>query len=113
MFGGGIDEGEDVLTALKRELFEELKLDISGKVVEPLGFYEKTIEQDGMNAEVHVFTVSGVDPENVVIQKEEGGVEVKDFNEAIIEGRPEELLLNPALTRITRLALEDFLRQNP
>jgi 8-oxo-dGTP pyrophosphatase MutT (NUDIX family) len=112
MFGGGMEAGEEPLAALKRELREELGLDISANEVSALNTYQKTEEQDGGDASIHVFMVKGIDSAALKIQKESADVATKDANERIIEGTADELLTRPDLTRITRLALEDFVK-NP
>lgn len=50
--GGGIDEGESMLEALKREAYEELNVDISGYDIEPInlqltGESEKILRHSG------------------------------------------------------------------
>lgn len=110
MFGGGLEMNEDPLNALRRELREELGLDISGKTIHMLNTYHKTKEQDGCDEDVHVFLVKGVDFADLRIQLEGDDVVVKDANEKIIEGLAGELLMRSNLTRITRLVLEDFAR---
>ncbi|MEY4731217.1 MAG: hypothetical protein RL681_163 [Candidatus Parcubacteria bacterium] len=107
-----MEAGEEPLAALKRELREELGLDISANEVSALNTYQKTEEQDGGDASIHVFMVKGIDSAALKIQKESADVATKDANERIIEGTADELLTRPDLTRITRLALEDFVK-NP
>ncbi len=111
MFGGRVESGEDPLAALKRELYEELGLNAGDKTIGKLNVYEKTKEQDGSDVDVHVFVVQGIDPQTVVLREEDPGTGIPDVNEAVIEGTPAELLARPDLTRITRLALEDLVRE--
>ncbi len=111
MFGGGMESGEEPLTALKRELSEELGLNISAKEVEELNVYRKSREQDGRDAEIHVFIIRGIDADSLAIQKEDASIRVRDENEAIVRGSVTELLARNDLTRVTRQALEDFARR--
>jgi 8-oxo-dGTP pyrophosphatase MutT (NUDIX family) len=39
-FGGGIEEGEDIVDCAKRELFEELNISVDSRNLEPLGLFE-------------------------------------------------------------------------
>ncbi len=109
MFGGRIESGEDVLTGLRRELSEELGLEISPDRARELNVYQKTKELDGADVEVHIFVVSGIDPAAIHLQAEGSDIETPDVNEKIISGTAEELLLRADLTRITRMAIEDFI----
>ena len=55
-FGGGLEEGETVEEALKREVMEELTLDI--KIIKSLKFfktYNYKIKEKGLAVELNVF----------------------------------------------------------
>ena len=112
MFGGGIEKEETVEDALRRELREELEFDVANHVIYPLETFHKTEAEDGMECDVHVFTIHDVDPAPLTLH--EGDHEdtdesaPPDHNENIIRGTAESLLARTDLTRITRLALEEY-----
>jgi 8-oxo-dGTP pyrophosphatase MutT (NUDIX family)/predicted kinase len=109
MFGGGIETSEAPERALARELEEELELDIRDKQVTPLGSYQKTITEDASDCTVHVFVVYDVDPTTLTLHEGiDEDTEIQDNNSAIMQGAPEALLARTDLTRVTRLALEDY-----
>ena len=112
LFGGGMEVGEDMFVALKRELSEELELDIENLEVKPLETYAKTLAMDGVDVEVHVFVVSGVDRGLLVLREGDAMIDgvAHDANREIIEGSADELLARSDITRITRLALQDFIK---
>lgn len=114
MFGGRVEPGEDARTALLRELREELGLDLGAEEAVVLGMYRKTVEQDGADVDVHVFLVRDVRADALAIRSEApGSGENLDVNERTVEGTPDEILALPNLTRITRLAVEEYARQAP
>ena len=98
IFGGTLKANDDLLTGLKRELMEELELNIDNYSLDKLGTYIKTKELDGVNYTIHIYTVENVDPASLHLHEGAG----------FVINKPEELLKNPALTRITKLALEDY-----
>ena len=112
LFGGGMESDEEPLAALTRELHEELGLDIVARDVHVLGTYQKTQEQDGRDATIHVFVVTGVNLAGLEIQEESPDVATKDANERVVIGTANELLARPDLTRITRIALQDFVQSH-
>ena len=99
MFGGTIKSTDSLKEGLKRELKEELELDINNYEVEQLGTFYKTKKLDGVDWEVNVFTVKTVGIENLKLH--EGKEFVCDY--------PKELLKKDKLTRITRLVLEKYI----
>lgn len=101
VFGGALDEGEDLTVGLRRELLEELELDINDYKLKKLGVYEKTKEVDGIDFSIHTWIVFDVDES--MLKLHEG--------ESIVSEKAEIIINNPNLTRITRLALQDYLNQ--
>ena len=84
---------------LRRELLEELELNIDNHVVEKLGTFLKTKKLDGLDWVVNVFVVKNIDLEDLKIHEGKGFV--CDY--------PKELLKLNKLTRITRLALQSYI----
>lgn len=99
MFGGGVEAGENPMTALKRELMEELELASDETTYTFLNTYHKTLETDGVEVMVYVYVVYGVDMTHCTLHE----------GDQIVCGSPTELLARPDLTRITRLALQDLI----
>ena len=106
MFGGGVYVGEEPLFALRREIEEELSLDITGLRTTKLGEYVKTKELDGVDVKVHVFVIDGVNRNSLDISRAQA--DDIEAAEDMVEGTSGELLARPDLTRITRLALADY-----
>lgn len=100
MFGGSLDDGEDLLTGLKRELLEELELNIDEYKIEKLNAYAKTQELDGIDHLVNVWLIYDVDVDALKIHE----------GESILLSNPEEIVNSPALTRVTNLALQDLIK---
>ncbi|HEX8974266.1 MAG TPA: NUDIX domain-containing protein [Patescibacteria group bacterium] len=98
MFGGAVEGSENEMQALERELNEELELELSGHEFYKLNDYLKTIELDGVEHNIHVFVVKNVAKNFLVLHE----------GQAIIEDTAENFLNNPKITRITKLALNDF-----
>ena len=99
MFGGSSRKGDSPVGCLKRELMEELELDIRLYKVGKLGIFYKTKETDGIDYEANVFVVNNVEVESLKIHEGKG----------IVCGYPEELLKLDKLTRITRLVLQSYI----
>lgn len=99
MFGGALDDGEDLLTGLKRELLEELELNIDEYKIEKLNSYAKTKELDGIDHLVNVWIVYDVDFNELKIHE----------GESIFSCNPKEIINNSRLTRVTNLALQDLI----
>lgn len=102
MFGGTIKKRESTLTGLKREIAEELNLKIKDDKIKKLGIYIKTKKLDGVDYTIHVFLVNDVKMEKLRLNEGLG----------FLTGSTKDLLRNKKLTRITRLALEDYYKLN-
>lgn len=101
IFGGSVNLGESIDSGLRRELAEELELDIDGLPVEKLGIFAKTKEMDKVDCTIHVFVVRNVDVSSLKLH--EGKGLVCDF--------PSEILKLNKLTRIVRLALQSYIER--
>lgn len=99
MFGGTVNKSETVEEGLKRELKEELEFYPVDGNIKYLNTYSKTKEKDGIEYSINVFIVRNVNIKNLRLK--EGAGFVHDF--------PDNVLNNPKLTRICRLAVQDFL----
>jgi len=99
LFGGTLRSGDLIEEGLKRELKEEVNLDVEKYSVAKLNIYHKTKELDGMDYIVHVFLIKGVKTNDIEVH--EGLGFICDY--------PENILKSDKLTRITRLAVEDYL----
>lgn len=99
IFGGTIKIGDSLEQGLRRELLEELELDIELLTVKKLDTFMKTKELDGLDWEINVYIVNDIKPEKLKVH--EGVGFVCDY--------AEELLKLDKLTRITRLALQSYI----
>jgi len=99
MFGGTIKAKDNLEQGLRRELLEELELNIDNYTVEKLGTFLKTKEMDGLDWVINVWVVKNVDLENLKIHEGKGFV--CDY--------PAELLKLDKLTRITRLVIQSYI----
>lgn len=98
MFGGAIEGDKDEIEGLRRELFEELELDLDKYQFYKLNDYSKTKELDTVDRLIHVYVVKNVDIKKLNLHE----------GQAIISDTLENYLINPKLSRITKLALEDY-----
>ena len=98
MFGGTIEKDEELLIGLKRELREELDLEVADNKVLMLGTYYKTKEIDNVDYTIHVYVVLGVDKTSLNLHEGSG----------FVIDTCSRLLKNNRLTRITKLALEEY-----
>jgi len=101
MFGGTLKSKDKVLDGLRRELQEELEIDTENYEVEKLGTYLKTKEIDGVDYIIHVYLIETVDLKTIKVHEGEG----------YILDKPAKLVKNNKLTRITKLALVDLIKQ--
>lgn len=99
MFGGAIEDGEKLLDGLKRELFEELELNIEEYQIKKLNTYQKTQELDGINHSVNVWLIYDVERDDLVLHE----------GHKIISSKPKDIVNNKKLSRITKLAIKDLL----
>jgi len=99
MFGGSLKAGDTLKSGLKRELEEELELNIESYDVKEVCVLYKTKEIDGQDYEAHIFVVKPVDER--LLRVHEGSGFVCDY--------PDNMVKNDKLTRITKLALEKYL----
>jgi putative hydrolase of the HAD superfamily len=102
MFGGTLKKNEKPKLGLKREIQEELMINIDNFPIKKLSQYRKTKAIDGIDYLIHVFVIKNIFVKNLKLCEGEG----------FIIGTVEKLLDNKKLTRITRLALEDYLNFN-
>jgi ADP-ribose pyrophosphatase YjhB (NUDIX family) len=79
-FGGGTESGEDVVSAIVRELHEELGLRVEPAELTWVTSYEKT-EPDGSTTHCEYFALAGV-PDNLCAL-EGVGVEALEFNDVV------------------------------
>lgn len=103
MFGGTLRARENLKAGLGRELLDELEIDIGQFPVKKLGVYYKTKELDGIDYVIHVYLVFDVKLSSLKLHEGAG----------FLVGKASNLLGNRNLTRITRLALENFLKLKP
>lgn len=99
LFGGTIKSGESVEEGLKRELRDELELNLDDYIVEKMGVYTKTKELDGVDWVVHIFLIHGVIREELNLKE----------GKSIVCNYPYEIQKSDKLTRITKLVLTDYL----
>jgi 8-oxo-dGTP pyrophosphatase MutT (NUDIX family) len=99
LFGGAIENNEKPLNGLKRELLEELQLDIDECKLEKLNVYQKTKELDGVDHCINVWLVRNVDQAALALHE----------GNAIVSSKLEHIMHEKKLTRITKLALQDLL----
>lgn len=99
IFGGTIKAKDNLEQGLRRELLEELELNIDNLPITKLGIFLKTKELDGLDWILNVYVVKNVEPENLKIHEGKGFV--CDY--------PLELLKLDKLTRITRLVLQSYI----
>lgn len=100
MFGGTLNKEENLLEGLRREIDEELGIDISKYELEKLNTYNKTKKVDGIDYEVHVYVLRNVDPDTLDVTE---GKAVKNSIQDFLDSQKP--------TRITRLALEEYSRK--
>jgi putative hydrolase of the HAD superfamily len=98
MFGGTIEKKESLANGLRRELNEELSLQFKDKDLVKLGVYKKTKELDGIDHISHVFILNNVNIKSLVLKEGLG----------YVVGAIDQITKNKKLTRITRLAIEDY-----
>jgi len=98
MFGGTIKKGEILTAGLRREIMEELNIDVNNYDSYFLKKYLKSKELDGVDYEIYVYVINNVIVSNLELY-EGKGFYVESIDNA---------LKNRKLTRITKLALIDL-----
>lgn len=102
MFGGTIRKSDTLLEGLERELQEELELNIKEHLpISKLGTFYKTKEFDGVDYEINVYLLYNVNLNKLRLHEGKG----------FVIGGAEQLVDNPKLTRITSLAIREFIRK--
>lgn len=66
-WGGAVEEDEDVLAAAKREIKEELDMDVEKSDFSQFGVFERGYEIDGRPVVNYVFLLEGVDQNSLVV----------------------------------------------
>lgn len=91
-WGGARENNESTEDCLKRELLEELELDISTEKLHDLGIFDSTYEPERA---IHLFLIRNVDPSGLVLHE----------GKSIVELNKEEALLHQKVTEFTKQAL--------
>lgn len=73
-FGGGIEEGEDELDAVIRELKEELVIDVSRESIVKFCDYSLVPEIHGRSQKCAFFIIRDIDPEKITVMEGQGYV---------------------------------------
>ena len=100
MFGGAIENSETEIECLRRELDEELELKLDDYKFYKFKEYLKTVKEDGIESKMSVYIIEDVEKEKLILHE----------GQAIIDDKIENLLDNPKLTRIAKMAIEDYLK---
>ena len=93
LFGGASHEGESPIETLRRELQEELELEVSSNNL----LLQTVKHENGTNVACSIYIVTGVDAEKLELHEGAG----------FAMGTPEELLSRP-VTAVTQQAIEAF-----
>ena len=96
LFGGTSHEGESPIETLRRELQEELELEVSSNNL----LLQTVKHENGTNVACSIYIVTGVDAEKLELHEGAG----------FATGTPEELLSRP-VTGVTQQAIEAFMAQ--
>ncbi len=94
LFGGTSHEGESPIETLRRELQEELELEVSSNNL----LLQTVKHENGINVACSIYIVTGVDAEKLELHEGAG----------FAMGTPEELLSRP-VTAVTQQAIEAFI----
>lgn len=93
LFGGTSHEGESPIETLRRELQEELELEVNSNNL----LLQTVKHENGTNVACSIYIVTGVDAERLKLHEGAG----------FVTGTPEELL-NRSVTAVTQQAIEAF-----
>ena len=96
LFGGTSHEGESPIETLRRELQEELELEVNSSNL----LLQTVKHENGTNVACSIYIVTGVDAEKLKLHEGAG----------FATGTPEELLSRP-VTAVTQQAIEAFMAQ--
>ena len=96
LFGGTSHEGESPIETLRRELQEELELEVNSNNL----LLQTVKHENGTNVACSIYIVTGVDAEKLKLHEGAG----------FATGTPEELLSRP-VTAVTQQAIEAFMAQ--
>lgn len=96
LFGGTSHEGESPIETLRRELQEELELEVNSNNL----LLQTVKHENGTNVACSIYIVTGVDAEKLKLHEGAG----------FATGTPEELLSRP-VTGVTQQAIEAFMAQ--
>ena len=99
LFGGSVEEDEDVEDCLKREIKEEVNIDIP--FFSFFGLYKKREASHGEDCDCYVYLVPDVDPKKIKVNEGQGFVLVSENDN----------YLTSKYSLITQNVLEDYFKK--
>ena len=98
LFGGSVEEGEGIEGALKREIKEELNINIGS--FKYFGMYQKNINSHGEDCDCYVYLVPDIDIKEIRVSEGRGYTLISVDN----------YLLNKDYSLITQSILKDYFK---
>lgn len=103
LFGGTVNVGESKTDALKRELMEELELEIESKSIRFFKTYKKTIRTDGVNKICFIYVLNNIDTKKLVLHE---GETIVVLNKRQVRSNQNNI------SRISLIALQEYFQLN-
>ena len=102
IFGGTLEKGENETKGAIREIEEELSLTLKPEQLIKLNVYYKSKEKDGEDYEVHIFYATKINLKDIKLRE----------GKSIFLLNSDDNLEKLNLTRITKLAVEEYFAKN-